>query len=82
MRDNKISRLLSFINILISPFSDCPANRGSPCLSNGTKVLSEYGYNEENFWWDMTGLLLLTILMNIIAYLGTRRRRMSRPIAY
>ncbi|XP_011166210.2 protein brown [Solenopsis invicta] len=61
---------------------DCPANRGSPCLSNGTEVLSEYGYNEENFWWDMTGLLLLTILMNIIAYLGTRRRRVSKPIAY
>ncbi|KAG5309106.1 WHITE protein, partial [Pseudoatta argentina] len=44
------------------------------------EVLSEYGYNEENFWWDMIGLLLLTILMNIIAYLGTKRRRTSRSI--
>ncbi|XP_071634401.1 protein brown [Temnothorax longispinosus] len=61
---------------------DCPASRGLPCLSNGTEVLSEYGYNENNFWWDMIGLLLLTILMNITAYLGTRRRRASRPIAY
>ncbi|KAG5328000.1 SCRT protein, partial [Acromyrmex charruanus] len=59
---------------------DCPTNRNLPCLSNGTEVLSEYGYNEENFWWDMIGLLLLTILMNIIAYLGTKRRRTSRSI--
>ncbi|XP_012533857.2 protein brown [Monomorium pharaonis] len=61
---------------------DCPFNRSTLCLSNGTEVLSEYGYNEQNFWWDMTGLLLLTILMNVVAYLGTRRRRVSRPIAY
>ncbi|XP_011699029.1 PREDICTED: protein brown isoform X2 [Wasmannia auropunctata] len=60
---------------------DCPVSRGLPCLSNGTEVLSEYGYNEGNFWWDITGLLLLTILMNIAAYLGTRRRGASRPIA-
>ncbi|KYQ53958.1 Protein scarlet [Trachymyrmex zeteki] len=59
---------------------ECPTNRDLPCLSNGTEILSEYGYNEGNFWWDMIGLLLLTILMNIIAYLGTKRRRTSRSI--
>lgn len=53
---------------------DCLASN-LPCLSNGTEVLSEYGYNERDFWWDMLGLLLLTILMNLAAYLGTRRRR-------
>ncbi|KAG5310284.1 SCRT protein, partial [Acromyrmex insinuator] len=61
---------------------DCPTNRNLSCLSNGTEVLSEYGYNEENFWRDIIGLLLLTILMNIIAYLGTKRRRTSRFIVY
>ncbi|KYN19712.1 PREDICTED: protein brown-like [Trachymyrmex cornetzi] len=61
---------------------DCPTNRNLSCLSNGTEVLSEYGYNEGNFWWDMIGLLLLTILMNITAYLGTKRRRTSRSIVY
>ncbi|KAL0134714.1 hypothetical protein PUN28_001472 [Cardiocondyla obscurior] len=61
---------------------DCPADRGLPCLSNGTEVLTEYGYDERNFWWDMTGLLLLTISMNVVAYLGTRRRRTSGLIAY
>ncbi|XP_011876406.1 PREDICTED: protein scarlet-like isoform X3 [Vollenhovia emeryi] len=57
-------------------YIECPG-RGLPCLSNGTEVLSEFGYNESNFRWDMFGLLLLTILMNIAAYLGTRRRRAS-----
>ncbi|RLU21040.1 hypothetical protein DMN91_007656 [Ooceraea biroi] len=55
--------------------SKCPISYNMPCLLNGTEVLSEYGYNERNFWWDMIGLLLLTILMNIVGYLGTRRRR-------
>lgn len=59
---------------------DCPVNRDLPCLSNGTEVLSEYGYKEGNFWWDMTGLLLLTLLMNIAGYFGTKRRRASRSI--
>ncbi|XP_072766083.1 protein brown isoform X2 [Anoplolepis gracilipes] len=59
---------------------DCPVNRDLPCLSNGTEVLSEYGYNEGNFWWDITGLLLLTILMNIVGYFGSKRRRASRSI--
>ncbi|EZA57078.1 Protein brown [Ooceraea biroi] len=54
---------------------ECPISYNMPCLLNGTEVLSEYGYNERNFWWDMIGLLLLTILMNIVGYLGTRRRR-------
>lgn len=80
-KNSKIFRLLSFINILISLSLDCPAH-GLPCLSNGTEVLLEYGYNEGNFWWDMAGLLLLTILMNIAAYLGTRRRRVLRSIVY
>lgn len=60
--------------LLIFLSSDCLASN-LPCLSNGTEVLSEYGYNERDFWWDMLGLLLLTILMNLAAYLGTRRRR-------
>ncbi|KAL6423725.1 hypothetical protein ACFW04_010306 [Cataglyphis niger] len=59
---------------------DCPVNRDLPCLSNGTEVLSEYGYNDGNFWWDITGLLLLTILMNIVVYFGIKRRRASRSI--
>ncbi|EFN69860.1 Protein scarlet [Camponotus floridanus] len=59
---------------------DCPINRDLPCLSNGTEVLTEYGYNEGNFWWDMVGLLLLIILMNVVGYFGTKRRRESRSI--
>ncbi|KAM0725944.1 Protein scarlet [Formica fusca] len=59
---------------------DCPVNRDLPCLSNGTEVLSKYGYNEGNFWWDMTGLLLLTILMNVIVYFGIKRKRATRSI--
>ncbi|KMQ94302.1 ras-related protein rab-32 [Lasius niger] len=59
---------------------DCPVNRDLPCLSNGTEVLSEYGYKEGNFWWDMTGLLLLTILMNIVGYFGTKSRRATKSI--
>ncbi|GAB1869177.1 Protein scarlet [Camponotus japonicus] len=59
---------------------DCPINRDLPCLSNGTEVLAEYGYIEGNFWWDMAGLLLLIILMNVVGYFGTKRRRESRSI--
>ncbi|CAL1679785.1 unnamed protein product [Lasius platythorax] len=59
---------------------DCPVNRDLPCLSNGTEVLSEYGYKEGNFWWDMTGLLLLTILMNVVGYFGTKSRRATKSI--
>lgn len=57
--------------------AECPIvyNYTMPCLLNGTAVLSEYGYNERNFWWDMSGLLLLTVFMNIAGYLGTRKRR-------
>ncbi|XP_020287473.1 protein brown-like [Pseudomyrmex gracilis] len=59
---------------------DCPVNYSLPCLLNGTEVLTEYGYNEENFWFDITGLLLLTILMNIFGYFGTKRRRTLKSI--
>lgn len=68
-------------HLLISDiFLDCPINRDLPCLSNGTEVLAEYGYIEGNFWWDMAGLLLLIILMNVVGYFGTKRRRESRSI--
>ncbi|XP_012235630.1 protein scarlet [Linepithema humile] len=53
----------------------CSDNYTLPCILNGTEVLSEYGYNEGNFWWDMIGLLLLTLLMNVAGYFGTKRRR-------
>jgi len=73
--------LLFSIYLLINfPFVECPASCTMPCLLNGTEVLSEYGYNEKDFWWDMMGSLLLIILMNAAGYLGTRRRRTLKSI--
>ncbi|PBC30226.1 ABC transporter G family member [Apis cerana cerana] len=51
-----------------------------PCLKNGEQVLSEYGFKKNNLIWDMSGLLILTIAMNIIGYFGLRRRRKIQTI--
>lgn len=59
---------------------ECQADSELPCLSNGMEVLSEYGYRTSNFWWDLGGLMLLTILMILVGYLGLRRRRRTKSI--
>lgn len=59
---------------------DCQVSSDLPCLKNGEQVLSEYGFKENNLIWDMSGLLILTIAMNIIGYFGLRRRRKIQTI--
>ncbi|KOX73111.1 Protein brown [Melipona quadrifasciata] len=59
---------------------DCQASSDFPCLRNGEQVLSEYGFKKANLIWDFSGLLLLTIAMNVLGYFGLRRRRNIRTL--
>ncbi|KOC62136.1 Protein scarlet [Habropoda laboriosa] len=54
---------------------DCQSSSDLPCLRNGVQVLSEYGFEETNFAWDMSGLAALTLTMSLAGYFGVRRRR-------
>ncbi|XP_050593625.1 protein brown-like isoform X3 [Bombus affinis] len=54
---------------------ECLASSDFPCLQNGEQVLSEYGFEKTNLIWDFSGLLSLTIAMNILGYFGLQRRR-------
>ncbi|XP_043601119.1 protein brown-like isoform X3 [Bombus pyrosoma] len=57
---------------------ECLASSDFPCLQNGEQVLSEYGFEKTNLIWDFSGLLSLTIAMNILGYFGLQRRRKIR----
>ncbi|XP_076481000.1 protein brown isoform X3 [Bombus vancouverensis nearcticus] len=57
---------------------ECLASSDFPCLRNGEQVLSEYGFEKTNLIWDFSGLLSLTIAMNILGYFGLQRRRKIR----
>ncbi|KAK1120028.1 hypothetical protein K0M31_012758 [Melipona bicolor] len=59
---------------------DCQASSDFPCLRNGEQVLSEYGFKKANLIWDFSGLLLLTVAMNVLGYFGLRRRRNIRTL--
>ncbi|XP_076302770.1 protein brown [Lasioglossum baleicum] len=59
---------------------DCLPSSDLPCLRNGEEVLSEYGFKGRNIIWDLIGLIILTIVMNLIGYLCLRRRRKIRTI--
>ncbi|XP_035727867.1 uncharacterized protein LOC118444092 isoform X3 [Vespa mandarinia] len=54
---------------------DCELGEGLPCLENGTEVLYEYGYIGSNFILDLCGMIMLTIVMSIVGYLGVKRTR-------
>ncbi|XP_071865765.1 protein brown isoform X1 [Bombus fervidus] len=59
---------------------ECLASSDFPCLQNGEQVLSEYGFEKTNLIWDFSGLLSLTIAMNILGYFGLQRRRKIRKV--
>ncbi|XP_043526877.1 protein brown-like isoform X4 [Frieseomelitta varia] len=59
---------------------DCQASSDFPCLRNGEQVLSEYGFKKANLIWDFSGLILLTIAMNVLGYFGLQRRRKIRTL--
>ncbi|KAK2584947.1 hypothetical protein KPH14_002540 [Odynerus spinipes] len=54
---------------------ECEADKELPCLENGAEVLFEYGYNESHFTWDLCGMILLTMFMCLIGYIGVKRSR-------
>ncbi|CAL7937744.1 unnamed protein product [Xylocopa violacea] len=59
---------------------DCQPSSDLPCFRNGEQVLSEYGFKEANFIWDMSGLVFLTITMSLVGYFALRRRRKIRAL--
>lgn len=48
---------------------------GNNSCATGPQVLTEFGYNQFNLWKNTIAMILLTILMNFIGYLGVRKRR-------
>ncbi|XP_076240990.1 protein brown [Calliopsis andreniformis] len=59
---------------------DCDTSDDMPCLKNGEEVLLEYGFEKSNLRWDLCGLMILTIAMGLVGYIGVRRKRQVRTM--
>ncbi|XP_029040869.1 protein brown-like isoform X2 [Osmia bicornis bicornis] len=70
-----LNEALSIIYWSRVDYIDCQTPSDLPCLRNGTEVMFEYGFGNSNFYWDLIGLIILTVSMNLVGYFGLRRRR-------
>uniref|UniRef100_A0A0A1WSU4 Protein brown n=1 Tax=Zeugodacus cucurbitae TaxID=28588 RepID=A0A0A1WSU4_ZEUCU len=53
----------------------CPKNLDHPCVQNGVEVLKRGSFDtaEYTYWMDCLGLLVLTIIFNVMAYCFIRK---------
>ncbi|XP_034179564.2 protein brown isoform X1 [Osmia lignaria lignaria] len=70
-----LNEALSIIYWSRVDYIDCQTPSDLPCLRNGTEVMFEYGFGNSNFYWDLIGLIILAVSMNLVGYFGLRRRR-------
>lgn len=49
------------------------------CLNSGKEVLMKYGFVSNNLYFDLTVLLLFSVVANILGYIGILRRMKKQP---
>ncbi|XP_043285630.1 protein brown-like [Venturia canescens] len=57
---------------------ECANSSSVQCVSTGSEVLLQYGFEESHFWMDILAMIILAVAMNLSGYLGMRRRRSSK----
>ncbi|KAL1141029.1 hypothetical protein AAG570_000955 [Ranatra chinensis] len=69
--------IMQWINVKNIP---CSSNPNIPCISSGEGVLVKYGYNPNNLFFDMSGLLIIFFLLHFIGYLFIKRRTQKQSV--
>uniref|UniRef100_A0A0A9Y0I9 Protein scarlet n=2 Tax=Lygus hesperus TaxID=30085 RepID=A0A0A9Y0I9_LYGHE len=52
----------------------CPENKELPCIEDGYKVMYNYGYHPNNLLLDLSGLMIMFFVLNIVGYIFFARR--------
>ncbi|XP_077287416.1 protein scarlet-like [Arctopsyche grandis] len=58
----------------------CDSREGLPCIATGAEVIDYLGYNINNYYKDLLGMLGIYIMFHILGYLSLVKRSKKQPV--